>query len=199
MKFFVSLALVLATSLTVFGQQIAKNSPPDLLARDTSAPAPSQGQSYAAQSFQTSKFLSVAATEPSSAGAAEALVYAPVPRLSEQKPVFHKKLFISELAVYTAANIVDGITTVRGVRRGFTESAWPKGSSELLGARPGIARYTATMGALELGAAFVSYRLQHSQNRYLRLVGHSFMVEGTVDHTIGFASNLRLPSQPRLQ
>jgi hypothetical protein len=192
MKHFVSLALVLACFSGSFAQQIAKNSPPDLLARDTSAPA-TQPQ---ATPLSTSNFLTVATTGPS-ASSTEALAFTPVPRFTEQKPVFHKKLFISELAVYTAANVLDGITTVRGVRRGFTESSWPKGSAELLGQRPGIGRYTATMGALELGAAFASYRLQHSQNRYLRLMGHSLMVEGMVDHTMGFASNLNLPSQPQ--
>jgi hypothetical protein len=124
-------------------------------------------------------------------------MFTPVLRPVEQKPVFHKKIFFTEFVAYTAANIVDGVTTVRGVRRGFTESSWPRGSAELLGLRPGIARYTATMGAVELGAAFASYRLQHSQNRYLRMLGHSLMFEGTVEHTVGFASNLRLPSQPQ--
>lgn len=199
MKRFVSLALVFAASAVVFGQQVAKNAPPDLLARDSSAPAVSSGQGSLIPALQAPKLLSVAATEPAAASAAEAMVFSPVPRFTEQKPVFHKKLFISEMAVYTAANVLDGITTVRGVRRGFTESAWPRGSSELLGLRPGIARYTATMGAMQLGAMFASYRLQHSQNRYLRMMGHSLMMEGVVDHTMGFASNLNLPSHPAIQ
>jgi hypothetical protein len=194
MKHFVSLALVFAAS-TAFGQHIASSSPPDLLARETSA-APASGSSADTTQTPPSTFLSVAAPDPAPASAAVALAYAPVPRPSEQKPAFHKKLFISEMAAFTVANVLDGITTVRGVRRGFTETSWPRGSSELLGARPGIARYTATMGGLELGAAFASYRLQHSQNRYLRMLGHSFMVEGTVEHTMGFASNLTLPSRP---
>ncbi|HVG92291.1 MAG TPA: hypothetical protein VNB54_12440, partial [Alphaproteobacteria bacterium] len=116
--------------------------------------------------------------------------------VSEPKPVFSKKLYVTELAAYTVPNILDGITTVRGVRRGFTESPWPRGSEEILGSRPGIARYTATMGGIEVAVAFASYHLQHSQNRYLRLMGHSLMAEGAVDHTIGFASNLTLPSHP---
>jgi len=212
MKLFVSVALLLVVSLmvvpqAVLGQEIAKNSPPDLLARDNAAPAasPSEAQSRTAPSL--GNFLNVSAAESASvssnspasvpAGAAETLMFTPVMRPVEQKPVFHKKIFWTELTAYTAANVADGITTVRGVRRGFTESSWPRGSAELLGSRPGIARYTATMGALELGAAFASYRLQHSHNRYLRTLGHSLMFEGTVEHTIGFANNLRLPSQPQ--
>ena len=196
MKRFVFVVLVVAGSSAMFGQEIAKNSAPDLLARDTSSSS-SSASTQPAQSAASPSFLSVAASTASPASATEALLYTPVPRLSERKPVFHKKIYLSELAAYTAANVLDGITTVRGVRRGFTESSWPQGSSELLGLRPGIARYTATMGALEVGAAFAAFRLEHSQNRYLRLVGHSFLLEGTIDHSMGFASNLNLPGHPQ--
>ncbi|HLW53901.1 MAG TPA: hypothetical protein VKW06_13775 [Candidatus Angelobacter sp.] len=197
MKHFVLLALVLAVSSAVFGQQIANNLPPDLLARDTSSPAASPAEW--AQPLPAAKFLTVAAEPPSLNTTTEALAFTPIARPVEQKPVFHKKVFISEVAAYTVANVLDGITTVRGVRRGFTESSWPRGSAELLGTRPGIGRYAATMGAMEVGAAFISYRLQHSQNRYLRLMGHSFLLEGTVDHSLGSANNLALPSHPALQ
>jgi hypothetical protein len=194
MKLLVSLALF-AASTALAAQQVAKATPPaptDSTPSPSSAPEPS---AHPTRAVDAPKFLPGAAGAESSTSA-EALLYAPVPRLAERKPVFSKKIFISELAAYTVPNILDGITTVRGVRRGFTESSWPRGSAELLGSRPGIARYTATMGGLETAVAFASYRMQHSQNRYLRLMGHSLMVEGAIDHTIGFASNLRLPSQP---
>jgi len=111
-------------------------------------------------------------------------------------PEFHKKVFISEFAAYTAVNILDGITTVRGVQRGFTEASFPKGASEFLGRRPGVARYTLTMGAMQTAATFASYRLQHSHSRVLRMIGHSIMAEGIVDHTSGFVNNLMLGSHP---
>lgn len=111
-------------------------------------------------------------------------------------PEFHKKVFVTEFAAYTAANIVDGITTVRGVQRGFTEASFPKGASEFLGRRPGVARYTLTMGAMQTAATFASYRLQHSHSRVLRMIGHSIMAEGIVDHTSGFVNNLMLSSHP---
>ena len=111
-------------------------------------------------------------------------------------PEFHKKVFVSEFAAYTAANILDGITTVRGVQRGFTEASFPKGASEFLGRRPGVARYTLTMGAMQTAATFASYRLQHSHSRVLRMIGHSIMAEGIVDHTSGFVNNLMLGSHP---
>jgi hypothetical protein len=111
-------------------------------------------------------------------------------------PQFHKKIFVSEVAAYTVSNILDGITTVRGVNRGFTEASFPKGASEFLGRRPGAARYALTMGAMQTAATFASYRLQHSHSRVLRLLGHSIMAEGIVDHTSGFVNNLMLGSQP---
>lgn len=188
---------VLATSTAVFSQQLARNTVPDLLARDAApAPADTTIQLDAAQILSSGSVLPAVHSETAAAAAASTFVAVPVITVREPKPVFHKKVFIAELSVYTVANVLDGITTVRGVRRGFTESPWPRGSSELLGMRPGIGRYTMTMGAVELGAAFAAYRLQHSQNRYLRMVGHSFLLEGTLEHTMGFANNLALPAQP---
>lgn len=193
MKLFVSLALLAASSALV-AQQVAKATPP-VPASDVSSSNAAEPSTPPGQVVDTPKLLpSVAASESSSA--VEALIYAPAPKISEPKPVFSRKLYMTELAAYTVPNVLDGITTVRGVRRGFTESPWPRGSEELLGSRPGIGRYTATMGGLEVAVAFASYHLQHSQNRYLRLMGHSLMAEGAIDHTIGFASNLTLPNRP---
>jgi hypothetical protein len=109
---------------------------------------------------------------------------------------FHKKIFVSEVAAYTVSNVLDGITTVRGVNRGFTEASFPKGASEFLGRRPGATRYVLTMGAMQTAATFASYRLQHSHSRVLRMIGHSIMAEGIVDHTSGFVNNLMLGSHP---
>ena len=109
---------------------------------------------------------------------------------------FHKKVFVAEIGAYTVSNILDGITTVRGVERGFTESSFPKGAAEFLGRRPGATRYVVTMGAMQVAATFASYRLQHSRSRLLRMIGHGIMAEGIVDHTSGFANNLMLGSRP---
>jgi hypothetical protein len=111
-------------------------------------------------------------------------------------PQFHKKVFVTEVAAYTAANILDGITTVRGVQRGFTEASFPQGASEFLGRRPGATRYALTMGAMQTAVTFASYRLQHSHSRVLRMIGHGIMAEGIVDHTSGFVNNLMLGSHP---
>ncbi|HEY6272478.1 MAG TPA: hypothetical protein VIX19_10855 [Terriglobales bacterium] len=111
-------------------------------------------------------------------------------------PQFSKKIFVAEFVSYTVPNILDGITTVRGVQRGFTEAPFPKGASELLGSRPGATRYILTMGAMQTVATIASYRLQHSRSRVLRMLGHSIMAEGIVDHTSGFVNNLMLGSHP---
>lgn len=198
MKLLVSLFLFAAASTAVVAQQVAKVSPPSPAGSEVSSSANApESSTHPATAVDAPKVLSAASKDAETSSSTDALLYTPAPRIAEPKPAFHKKLFVTELAAYTVPNILDGITTVHGVRRGFTESSWPRGSAELLGSRPGIARYTATMGGLEVAVAFASYRLQHSQNRYLRLMGHSLMAEGAIDHSIGFVSNLGLPSHPQ--
>jgi hypothetical protein len=109
---------------------------------------------------------------------------------------FHKKIFIAEVVAYTVPNVLDGITTIRGVRRGFTEEPFPRGSAELLGSRPGVVRYTLIMGGIQAAVTFAAYKLEHSRSRTLRLVGHSLMVNRSVDHATCFVSNLRLGPTP---
>jgi len=109
---------------------------------------------------------------------------------------FHKRIFIAEVVAYTVPNILDGVTTIRMVRHGFTEEPLPWGSAELIGTRPGIARYTLVMGGVEAAVTFASYKLEHSRNRKLRWLGHSLMVKRSVDHTVCFVSNLGLGPHP---
>jgi hypothetical protein len=109
---------------------------------------------------------------------------------------FNKRIFMAEVVAYTVPNILDGVTTVRAVRRGFTEGPLPMGSAELLGQRPGIARYTLIMGGMQVAVTFASYKLEHSRSRTLRLLGHSLMLKRSVDHTVGAVNNLRLGPTP---
>jgi hypothetical protein len=127
----------------------------------------------------------------------------PVPLNPVLKPVktpevspFHKKIFVAEVVAYTVPNILDGITTIRGVRRGFTEEPFPRGAAELLGNRPGVVRYTLVMGGIQAAVTFASYKLEHSQSRTLRFLGHSLMVKRSVDHTVCFVNNLTLGPAP---
>jgi hypothetical protein len=116
-------------------------------------------------------------------------------KLPDLQP-FRKKVFVAEIAAYTVPNILDGISTVRGVRRGFTEAQFPEGASELLGRRPGTGRYVLTMGVMEAASVLASYRLLHSRSRVLRMLGHGLMAEGSIDHSVGFISNLSLGTRP---
>ena len=107
-------------------------------------------------------------------------------------PSFNKKLFILELSAYTTMNVLDGITTAKGLHDGYVEGSFPAGSSYLLGRRPSVARYAITMGLLEAGVSFTAYRLQHSKAKWLRVAGHGLMIQGAYGHTDGTIRNLRL-------
>jgi hypothetical protein len=107
-------------------------------------------------------------------------------------PSFNKKLFIAELSAYTAINVVDGITTAQSVREGNVEGGFPGGSSYLLGQRPSVVRYFLTMGLLETGISFTAYRMQHSNNKWLRVAGHGLMIQAAYGHTDGVIRNIRL-------
>jgi hypothetical protein len=121
-----------------------------------------------------------------------------LPALSQQMteppdaPSFNKKLFIAELSTYTAMNVLDGITTVQNVQKGYIEGNFPAGSSYLLGHRPSAARYAVTMGLIEVGVSVASYRLQHSRTKWLRVVGHGLMIQAAYGHTDGSIRNIRL-------
>ena len=43
--------------------------------------------------------------------------------------------------------------------------------------------------------SFAAYRLQHSQKRFLRLLGHALMIQGIYAHTDGYIGNVLLLNQ----
>lgn len=102
------------------------------------------------------------------------------------KPTFHKNIFVSEVAAYTVSNIMDGYATVHDTHIGINEASFPTGSAELLGTRPGVGRYLAVYGTMEVGEVFAAYKLEHSDNKALRLLGHGLLVQGTYMHFDGF-------------
>ncbi len=116
----------------------------------------------------------------------------PAPKRSEQ--VFSKKIFWTEVGAYTLSNVLDGYTTVAHPE-GYEEAGFPQGSAFLLGQHPSAARYVATMGALQVATSFAAYRLQHSQKRFLRLVGHALMIQGIYAHTDGYIGNVLVLNQ----
>jgi hypothetical protein len=57
------------------------------------------------------------------------------------------------------------------------------------------------MGAMQIATSFAAYRLEHSERRFLRLVGHALMIQGIYAHTDGYIGNLlvlgKSPSLPQ--
>ena len=127
-----------------------------------------------------------------------AMNLADAPKRSGQ--VFSKKIFWTEVGAYTLSNVLDGYTTVAHPA-GYEEAGFPRGSAFLLGKQPSAARYVATMGAMQIATSFAAYRLEHSERRFLRLVGHALMIQGTFAHTDGYIGNLlvlgKSPSLPQ--
>lgn len=113
----------------------------------------------------------------------------PAPKPSEH--VFSKKIFWTEVGAYTLSNVLDGYTTVAHPA-GYQEAGFPQGSAYLLGKDPSAARYAVTMGLMEAATSFAAYRLEHSRNRFARILGHSLMAQGIYAHTEGYIANVVL-------
>jgi hypothetical protein len=111
--------------------------------------------------------------------------------VSAERPeqVFSKKVFWAEVGAYTLSNVLDGYTTVAHPQ-GYEEAGFPRGSSFLLGKHPSAGRYVAAMGAMQVATSFAAYRLEHSQKRFLRIVGHALMVQEIYSHTDGYIGNV---------
>jgi hypothetical protein len=117
------------------------------------------------------------------------LTRATAPKRTEQ--IFSKKIFWAEVGAYTIINVLDGYTTVAHPQ-GYEEAGFPRGSSFLLGKQPSAGRYVATMGIIQVATSFAAYRLEHSQKRVLRIVGHALMIQGIYAHTDGYIGNVLL-------
>lgn len=107
--------------------------------------------------------------------------------------VFSKKIFWTEVGAYTLSNVLDGYTTVSHPQ-GYQEAGFPRGSAFLLGTHPSAGRYAVTMGAMQVATSFAAYRLEHSQKRFLRILGHALMLQGIYAHTDGYIGNVVLLS-----
>jgi len=142
--------------------------------------------------------LLLAASSSAQNFGAPSMVLSTASRQSEQ--VFNKKIFWTEVGAFTLTNILDGYTTVAHPQ-GYEEAGFPRGSSFLLGQHPSAARFVVTMGAMQVATSFATYRLEHSQKRFLRIAGHALMVQGIYSHADGYIGNVVLlsgaSSQPR--
>jgi hypothetical protein len=112
-------------------------------------------------------------------------------------PHFDRKEFILESSALTLANVLDGISTARDTRMGFSEAQFPRGSAALLGTHPGAARYACVMGLEQGIAEFSAYRMEHSRYKLLRATGHALLIEGISVHIEGAANNLYLQHSKR--
>lgn len=106
---------------------------------------------------------------------------------------FSRRVFWTEVGAYSAATLADGITTARNSHDHFIELPFPRGSQQLLGRYPTALRYAAVMGGIELGSALLAHPLERSNSRFLRILGHTMMLTGTLAHANGAIHNLTTP------
>lgn len=109
------------------------------------------------------------------------------------RPRYSKRLFWTEVGTYTAANLADGITTVRNIHHHLAEMPFPQGGQQLLGPHPTALRYSFVMGGIEVGSALLAHRLERSDTRFLRGLGHGLMLLGTGTHGYGAINNVTTP------
>ncbi len=100
------------------------------------------------------------------------------------------KLFLTEVGALTAANAVDGYTTLRDSNWGYAEESFA------LGKRPGGARYIGVEGTIEAVTLFGAWELERSRHKPLRLGGHYLMFLETSAHLGGAIHNFRAVNGP---
>jgi len=100
------------------------------------------------------------------------------------------KLFLSEVGALTAANALDGYTTLRDSKWGYTEESF------VLGKRPGPGKYIGVEGGIEVMTLFGARELEKNRHKVLRLCGHYLIVVETSAHVDGAIHNFRAISGP---
>jgi hypothetical protein len=95
------------------------------------------------------------------------------------------RLFLAEVGALTAANALDGYTTVRDTNWGYSEESFA------LGKHPSAARYIAVDGAIEAAIVMGAWELKKSRHKPLRLSSHYLMGVATFAHLEGAIHNFR--------
>ena len=95
------------------------------------------------------------------------------------------KLFFAEVGALTAANAVDGYTTVRDTNWGYSEESFA------LGNHPSAGKYIAVDGAIEAATVLGAWELNKSRHKTLRLCSHYLMGVATFAHLEGAIHNFR--------
>jgi hypothetical protein len=100
------------------------------------------------------------------------------------------KLFLVEVGALTAANALDGYTTVRDTNWGYAEESFA------LGKHPGAPKYIAVEGAIEAATVFGAWELRKSHRKALRMCSDYLMGVATFAHVDGAVHNFRDFSGP---
>jgi hypothetical protein len=109
--------------------------------------------------------------------------------VSPVMPTSHK-LFLTEAGALTAANAVDGYTTLRDSNWGYAEESFA------LGKRPGVAKYIGVEGTIEAATLFGAWELERSRHKPLRLCAHYLVFLETSAHVEGAIHNFRTINGP---
>ena len=114
-------------------------------------------------------------------------------QLPETPQPHSNKLFWSEVAAYTAANVLDGYTTVRDTHWGYIEV----GSPYLYGRHPGAVRYSMVSGGAEVFQALIARKFERSPHRFIRIAAHLQLDYVAAAHLAGAIHNLQLRAPQR--
>jgi hypothetical protein len=126
---------------------------------------------------------------------------AQTPSPTPKPKVFHPKIYAFEVGAFAASDLADALTTLHNTRTAFVyrgnlkypimESDFPNGSSWLLGHHPDNVSFASRELPMAIGIAFVSFELQHSHHKWVRLIGHGLLLEQTGEHIYGADTNVR--------
>jgi hypothetical protein len=105
---------------------------------------------------------------------------ATTPSTAAHPVVFNKRAYWSLVAACGTAAILDAQMSHADLVRHPTHF---EAGSWLLGRRPSLGRYYAMFALLDGGTAVISYKLQHSRHKPLRIVGWSILGYLTAVHT----------------
>jgi len=97
---------------------------------------------------------------------------------------------LSEVGALTAANALDGYTTLRDSNWGYREESF------VLGKRPSPPKYIGVEGSIEAMTLFGAWELEKSRHKALHLCGHYLVVVETSAHLDGAIHNFRDISGP---
>jgi hypothetical protein len=97
--------------------------------------------------------------------------------------------FPAEAAFNAATTAADGMTTVRDTKRGQHELSFPEGSAQLIGKYPTAESYSRAMVPLAVVEGLVGHKLEESDKKALRMLGHAIILGGGAAHAGAFIHN----------